>query len=204
MTPDERREVPGLNPERADIIVAGVAVAAEVLRRLESRELVVSRYGIREGLLLEAARVVPTIADPGRRARALGGRLRPALPRRGTALGARADARARAVRRARRTTRLQSGRSGGALRCGAATRRRLSHQLRAAPQALIPSGPPRRPARHAAVGAGGDGERLALSPWIRAAPPPPQLRHARQDAAPPDPPLVGDPSRSRTASTAAT
>src|SRR5215831_1303783 len=65
MSPEERRAVPGLNPERADIIVAGIAVAAEVLRRLESRELVVSRYGIREGLLLEAARVVPTIADPG-------------------------------------------------------------------------------------------------------------------------------------------
>jgi exopolyphosphatase/guanosine-5'-triphosphate,3'-diphosphate pyrophosphatase len=65
MTSDERRQVPGLNPERADIIVAGIAVAAEVLRRLESRELVVSRYGIREGLLLEAAKVVPTIADPG-------------------------------------------------------------------------------------------------------------------------------------------
>lgn len=65
MSADERRDVPGLNPERADIIVAGLAVAAEVLRRLESHELVVSRYGIREGLLLEAARVVPTIADPG-------------------------------------------------------------------------------------------------------------------------------------------
>jgi exopolyphosphatase/guanosine-5'-triphosphate,3'-diphosphate pyrophosphatase len=65
MTSEERREVPGLNPERADIIVAGIAVAAEVLRRLETRELVVSRYGIREGLLLEAARVAPTIADPG-------------------------------------------------------------------------------------------------------------------------------------------
>lgn len=65
MTADERREVPGLNPERADIIVAGIAVAAEVLRRLESRDIVVSRYGIREGLLLEAARVAPTIADPG-------------------------------------------------------------------------------------------------------------------------------------------
>lgn len=65
MTPDERREVPGLNPERADIIVAGIAVAAEVLRRLEARDVIVSRYGIREGLLLEAARVVPTIADPG-------------------------------------------------------------------------------------------------------------------------------------------
>jgi exopolyphosphatase/guanosine-5'-triphosphate,3'-diphosphate pyrophosphatase len=65
MTPDERRSTPGLNPERADIIVAGIAVAAEVARRVEARELLVSRYGIREGLLLEAARVAPTIADPG-------------------------------------------------------------------------------------------------------------------------------------------
>jgi exopolyphosphatase/guanosine-5'-triphosphate,3'-diphosphate pyrophosphatase len=62
---EERRQLPGLNPERADIIVAGVAVAAEVLRRVDGRELVVSRYGIREGILLEAARVAPTIADPG-------------------------------------------------------------------------------------------------------------------------------------------
>jgi exopolyphosphatase/guanosine-5'-triphosphate,3'-diphosphate pyrophosphatase len=65
MSSEERRAVPGLNPERADIIVAGLAVAAEVLRRLEARDIVVSRYGIREGLLLEAARVAPTIADPG-------------------------------------------------------------------------------------------------------------------------------------------
>jgi len=73
MTPDERRATPGLNPERADIIVAGIAVAAEVIRRVEARELVVSRYGIREGLLLEAARVAPTIADPGdARARSIG------------------------------------------------------------------------------------------------------------------------------------
>jgi len=65
LSPEERRATPGLNPERADIIVAGLAVAAEVLRRVEAREIVVSRYGIREGLLLEAARVAPTIADPG-------------------------------------------------------------------------------------------------------------------------------------------
>jgi exopolyphosphatase/guanosine-5'-triphosphate,3'-diphosphate pyrophosphatase len=65
MTPEERHAVPGLNAGRSDIIVAGLAVAAEVLARVESRELVVSRYGIREGLLLEAARVVPVVADPG-------------------------------------------------------------------------------------------------------------------------------------------
>ncbi|HET7186796.1 MAG TPA: Ppx/GppA phosphatase family protein [Gemmatimonadaceae bacterium] len=65
MPASERGSVAGLNPERADIIVAGVAVAAEVMARLESRELHVSRYGIREGLLLELARVTPTVADPG-------------------------------------------------------------------------------------------------------------------------------------------
>jgi exopolyphosphatase / guanosine-5'-triphosphate,3'-diphosphate pyrophosphatase len=65
MRPDERRSVPGLNPERADIIVAGLAVAAEVLGRVEARDLNVSRYGIREGLLLELARVTPVVADPG-------------------------------------------------------------------------------------------------------------------------------------------
>ncbi len=65
MPADERRTVPGLNPERADIIVAGLAVAAEVIARVEAKEVTVSRYGIREGLLLQAARVVPVVADPG-------------------------------------------------------------------------------------------------------------------------------------------
>src|SRR3954470_12570816 len=52
MSTEERRQVAGLNAERSDIIVAGIAVAAEVVRRLEARDIVVSRYGIREGLLL--------------------------------------------------------------------------------------------------------------------------------------------------------
>ena len=65
MSPEQRSAVPGLNPGRSDIIVAGFAVAAEVMARLESRELIVSAYGIREGLLLETARVVPTFADRG-------------------------------------------------------------------------------------------------------------------------------------------
>ena len=65
MTVDERIEVPGLNAGRADIIVAGLAVAAEVLARVEPREFTASGFGIREGLLLETARVRAVIADPG-------------------------------------------------------------------------------------------------------------------------------------------
>lgn len=65
LEPAERQQVPGLNPARADIIVAGLAVAAEVLSRFDPRDLLTSAYGIREGLLLEAAKVTPKIADPG-------------------------------------------------------------------------------------------------------------------------------------------
>lgn len=65
MSVDERQTVPGLNAARADIIVGGLAVAAEVVARLEARELVISAYGIREGILLETAHVTPTPADPG-------------------------------------------------------------------------------------------------------------------------------------------
>jgi exopolyphosphatase / guanosine-5'-triphosphate,3'-diphosphate pyrophosphatase len=65
MNLEERRSTPGVNPDRADIIVAGIAVIAEVLARVEARDLLISRYGIREGLLLESARVTPVVADPG-------------------------------------------------------------------------------------------------------------------------------------------
>jgi len=65
MSPSERQGVPGLTAARADIIVAGFTVAAEVLARLDVSGLVVSAYGIREGILLEAARVTPAAADPG-------------------------------------------------------------------------------------------------------------------------------------------
>jgi exopolyphosphatase/guanosine-5'-triphosphate,3'-diphosphate pyrophosphatase len=61
----ERQGVPGLNAARSDIILGGLAVAAEVAARVEAKELVVSAYGIREGILLESAHVAPAPADPG-------------------------------------------------------------------------------------------------------------------------------------------
>ncbi|MEP6778784.1 MAG: Ppx/GppA phosphatase family protein [Gemmatimonadaceae bacterium] len=65
LDPEERANVAGLNPARADIIVAGLAAAAEVMARFDSHELAASAYGIREGILLEAAHVTPVVADPG-------------------------------------------------------------------------------------------------------------------------------------------
>jgi exopolyphosphatase / guanosine-5'-triphosphate,3'-diphosphate pyrophosphatase len=54
-TPEQRKAVPGLNPERADIIVAGLAVTAELLAIVDARAITVSAFGLREGLLLEMA-----------------------------------------------------------------------------------------------------------------------------------------------------
>jgi len=59
-----RRTVPGLNPERADIIVAGVAVVARLARWLGTQQIVVNPGGLRSGLLLSmiAERASPTAA----------------------------------------------------------------------------------------------------------------------------------------------
>ncbi len=71
MSPERRQQVPGLNPQRADIILAGLAVTAELLDRVEAREVKISAFGLREGLLLEmaGADTVPAAADPLRLAR---------------------------------------------------------------------------------------------------------------------------------------
>jgi exopolyphosphatase / guanosine-5'-triphosphate,3'-diphosphate pyrophosphatase len=64
-TPEQRRQVPGLNPERADIILAGLAVTAELLDWVRTRSLAVSAFGLREGLLLEMAGAEePVVRDP--------------------------------------------------------------------------------------------------------------------------------------------
>src|SRR5262245_26758166 len=49
----ERRKLPGLNPERADIIIAGMTVVNQVMKFLKINTLRVSARGIREGLILD-------------------------------------------------------------------------------------------------------------------------------------------------------
>ncbi len=62
---EQRRQVPGLNPARADIILAGLAVTAELLDWIRGRSLTVSAFGLREGLLLEMAGAEePVLRDP--------------------------------------------------------------------------------------------------------------------------------------------
>jgi exopolyphosphatase/guanosine-5'-triphosphate,3'-diphosphate pyrophosphatase len=52
MPAKNRRAVPGLSPDRADIIVAGLVVIDAVLRRFRVNQLQVHAGGVRDGLLL--------------------------------------------------------------------------------------------------------------------------------------------------------
>jgi exopolyphosphatase/guanosine-5'-triphosphate,3'-diphosphate pyrophosphatase len=55
LTPDERRSVPGLEPERGPVIVAGAVILREVLVRYGLDEIEVSEHDILHGAALEAA-----------------------------------------------------------------------------------------------------------------------------------------------------
>jgi exopolyphosphatase/guanosine-5'-triphosphate,3'-diphosphate pyrophosphatase len=64
----ERREVPGLEPERAPVIVAGAAILLEVMRDLELPEIEVSERDLLDGAALEAAALPEPVegdAPPG-------------------------------------------------------------------------------------------------------------------------------------------
>jgi len=55
----ERKRIPGLDPERADIIVAGAAILIEAMRTLGIGSFTATVHGLRRGLVLEAARRPP-------------------------------------------------------------------------------------------------------------------------------------------------
>jgi exopolyphosphatase / guanosine-5'-triphosphate,3'-diphosphate pyrophosphatase len=64
----ERREVPGLEPERAPVIVAGAAILLETMRYLGLDEVEVSERDILDGAALEAAELPEPVegdAPPG-------------------------------------------------------------------------------------------------------------------------------------------
>lgn len=50
---EERRKLPGIKPERADIMIAGVAVLETLAEILEVEEIHVSESGLREGLVVD-------------------------------------------------------------------------------------------------------------------------------------------------------
>lgn len=50
---DSRREIIGLQPKRADVILAGACIVRAVMDKLGERELTVSDRGLRHGLLIE-------------------------------------------------------------------------------------------------------------------------------------------------------
>ena len=49
----ERKKLPGLEPDRADVILAGAIVQSEVLTRLGTDTVVTSTRGLRYGLLYD-------------------------------------------------------------------------------------------------------------------------------------------------------
>jgi exopolyphosphatase/guanosine-5'-triphosphate,3'-diphosphate pyrophosphatase len=48
---DERRKIPGINPQRADIIIAGAAILQTLMEELDMEEITVSGRGLLEGML---------------------------------------------------------------------------------------------------------------------------------------------------------
>lgn len=52
MKPEERKTTPGLNADRIDIIIPGLAVIDGLMRRFRVNTLQVHAYGVRDGLLL--------------------------------------------------------------------------------------------------------------------------------------------------------
>jgi len=56
LNPDQRLTVPGLDPRRADLVVAGAVLLDTILRRLGAEELTLCDLALREGLVLDYIR----------------------------------------------------------------------------------------------------------------------------------------------------
>ena len=66
MTPEERRHVPGLQPKRSEIILAGLIIAKSFLKRYEIPAVMASERDIMEGISF----AIPSTMRPGIRRKA--------------------------------------------------------------------------------------------------------------------------------------
>jgi exopolyphosphatase / guanosine-5'-triphosphate,3'-diphosphate pyrophosphatase len=64
LTPEERRHVPGLEPERGPVIVAGAVILREVLARYGLDEVETSEHDILHGAALEASELTEPAEGP--------------------------------------------------------------------------------------------------------------------------------------------
>ncbi len=53
LTREERKTVRGLDPGREDIIIAGAVIAQEIMARFRRTSMLVSDWGLREGIVLD-------------------------------------------------------------------------------------------------------------------------------------------------------
>ncbi len=63
-THKERLNIPGLNPERADIILAGIILTDELMWQMRTNQLRINAQGIREGLILQSLQKRGLISQP--------------------------------------------------------------------------------------------------------------------------------------------
>lgn len=53
MSCEQRRKIPGLSNDRADIILSGLAIVKNLFEEIQSTQLIISSCGVREGLFLQ-------------------------------------------------------------------------------------------------------------------------------------------------------
>ena len=61
MTLEQRRRVPGINPERADIIIGGAAILQTVMETVGATAIRISDRGLREGIIVDRLRRIPAV-----------------------------------------------------------------------------------------------------------------------------------------------
>ena len=175
MSLEKRCKVPGLSPQRADIIVAGLAIIERIMRHLRVNVVQVHTRGVRDGLLLT---MVDQAGSVGRRRRHSGVCLRQVAEERRAAVEEFAKNCGVDLPHARQVSRIAGslweqlavplGAQGGGSRADRVGRaggeRRLPHQLRRPPQAQLSLDPQQRAARLRAAAIAAAGERGPLPP----------------------------------------